>query len=231
MTEKFRTRVRELNTVLAAVPPGCTSLIQPLDVSVNALFKDLVDKAASAHYQEHLDDWTLGKIGRVKLRQLLCKWVGDAWDELNLRPEVIIRSFKKCGITVNPDGSEDSEINIRDLTDYKPCAERERQAQIDAAIKDQEEAARKIQVAQEKKALAAAKRAEARRAKKNLKSLEHHSEDEPKSGEDEQEVGDTTIDSAAPNDQTLYLEIEDDSEEDWDDDDMEETIVLRTSRT
>lgn len=31
---------------------------------------------------------------------------------------MIVRSFQKCGISVAPDGSEDSNINIEGLEDY-----------------------------------------------------------------------------------------------------------------
>ena len=32
---------------------------------------------------------------------------------------MVIRSFKKCGISVNLDGSEDNSVNIEGLPDYK----------------------------------------------------------------------------------------------------------------
>ena len=33
--------------------------------------------------------------------------------------EMIVRSFKKCEISVAPDGSEDSEIHLEGLEDYQ----------------------------------------------------------------------------------------------------------------
>ncbi|CAG8676820.1 2665_t:CDS:1, partial [Paraglomus occultum] len=38
-TNKILNMLRECNTTVALVPPGCTSLVQPLDVSFNAQFK------------------------------------------------------------------------------------------------------------------------------------------------------------------------------------------------
>ena len=33
--------------------------------------------------------------------------------------EMIVRAFKKCGISVAADGSEDYEINLKELEDYE----------------------------------------------------------------------------------------------------------------
>ncbi|CAG8778219.1 15676_t:CDS:2, partial [Acaulospora morrowiae] len=38
-TDKVLDILKECNTITALVPPGCTSLIQPLDVALNAQFK------------------------------------------------------------------------------------------------------------------------------------------------------------------------------------------------
>ncbi|KAF8448432.1 hypothetical protein BGX38DRAFT_1188956 [Terfezia claveryi] len=47
---------------------------------------------------------------------LITQWVGEAWELLsNDLKESIVQSFRKCGITIALDGSEDSDINIRGL--------------------------------------------------------------------------------------------------------------------
>ncbi|CAG8552449.1 7972_t:CDS:1, partial [Acaulospora morrowiae] len=38
-TNKVLDMLKECNTIIALVPPGCTSLIQPLDVALNMQFK------------------------------------------------------------------------------------------------------------------------------------------------------------------------------------------------
>ena len=43
----------------------------------------------------------------MKLQVL--QWVKLAWEAVS--EDVVRKSFRVCGITVNPDGSEDSEIN------------------------------------------------------------------------------------------------------------------------
>lgn len=101
------------------VPPATTSLVQPVDVVFNAPFKAAIDKMATAHLQDNLDDYVHGKITASARRVLFTKWVGQAWEDISAKKDTIIRSFKKCGISVAIDGSEDSEINIFGIDDYE----------------------------------------------------------------------------------------------------------------
>jgi len=50
----------------------------------------------------------------------MAQWVGEAWESIHkeLQP-TIQRSFRKCGIIVAIDGSEDDQINIRGLNNYQ----------------------------------------------------------------------------------------------------------------
>ena len=59
-----------------------------------------------------------GRITANERRNLFIKWVGKAWEEISAKKDMIIRSFKKCGISVAVDGSEDDQINIETLNDY-----------------------------------------------------------------------------------------------------------------
>ena len=58
-----------------------------------------------------------GRITASERRIHFTKWVGKAWEEISAK-DMIIRSFKKCGISVAVDGSEDDQINIETLNDY-----------------------------------------------------------------------------------------------------------------
>lgn len=69
--------------------------------------------------QDNLDGYITGKITAGERRILLTNWVGEAWEELARNKEMIAQSFKKCGISVAADGSEDSEIHLEGLEDYQ----------------------------------------------------------------------------------------------------------------
>ena len=47
------------------------------------------------------------------------KWVDEAWSKVGKMKDSIIRSFKKCGLSVSLDGSENNEVNIEGLPEYQ----------------------------------------------------------------------------------------------------------------
>ena len=49
----------------------------------------------------------------------MTKWVGEAWSKVGKMKDSIIRSFKKCGLSVALDGSENDEVNIEGLPEYQ----------------------------------------------------------------------------------------------------------------
>ena len=105
----------ECNTGVMYVPGGCTSLVQPVDVSFDKPFKTAVERQATQHMQENLDSYVYGQINTSAQQVLITKWVGKAREEICADKEMIIRSFKKRGISVPVDGSEDDQIHIQGL--------------------------------------------------------------------------------------------------------------------
>ena len=103
---------------LSILPGGCTSLIQPLDVSFNRPFKTAAERLATSHMQENLDAYVQGEINAGSRRVLFTTWVGAAWEEVSRNQEMVVRSFEKVGITVPIDGSGDHNINIHGLENY-----------------------------------------------------------------------------------------------------------------
>ena len=101
------------------VPPGCTSQVQPRDVSFNNPFKDAVKQQFEKHLEENLQQYTEGKISASERRLLATKWVGKAWVEVGSNRDVVVRSFKKCVISVSLDGSKNGEIHIESIEEYE----------------------------------------------------------------------------------------------------------------
>lgn len=72
----------ECHTTLVLVPPGTTSLVQPLDVSVNAEFKNFVEQLQNEHMHSNVQMYVEGKITASQCRALITKWVGEAWTKV-----------------------------------------------------------------------------------------------------------------------------------------------------
>ena len=48
----------------------------------------------------------------------LLSGVGQAWEEVSIDRVLVVRSFKKCDISVAVDGTEDDQIHIEGLDNY-----------------------------------------------------------------------------------------------------------------
>ena len=93
------------DTELAVIPGGLTSLLQPLDVSLNKPFKDGVRKQWMQWMADGIHKFTATGRQKKALEELICLWISQAWNAIP--SEMIAASFLNCGITNNLDGSED----------------------------------------------------------------------------------------------------------------------------
>ncbi|CAI7784497.1 unnamed protein product, partial [Closterium sp. NIES-53] len=100
MLQAYRTH----SITLAVILVGCTSQIQPLDVSINRCFK----AAVRARYAR----WFMREGIHVKTK-------AEAWDQVPKK--VIIEAFRHCGISSKLDGTENhlvmSHLRARSTTD------------------------------------------------------------------------------------------------------------------
>lgn len=97
----------EGNSDMLLIPAGCTSLVQPMDVSVNRPFKVKMQEQWMQWFRNH-NDLTRQGNRKQPTRQDVLKWVSKAWDGVD---EAVIRqSFILCGITAAADGSDNSDM-------------------------------------------------------------------------------------------------------------------------
>jgi len=111
LEESVKKKFHDLGFDLAVIPGGLTCICQPLDVTINKPFKDNLRKewhnwmAAGG-----AGETVAGNLCRARINDV-CTWVKRSWDAIS--EEIIIESFKTCGISNNLDDS-DSDLEISD---------------------------------------------------------------------------------------------------------------------
>jgi hypothetical protein len=105
VTDSVKDQLRKMKTELVVIPGGMTSVLQPMDVSINKSFKDRLRQRYLTWIADPARELTqTGKIKRAAPSEV-ARWVLAAWKAI---PEsIIVRSFKKCCISNALDGSED----------------------------------------------------------------------------------------------------------------------------
>ena len=97
------------------VRPSCKSRVQVVDVLINKKFKEEVRSFFEDHLDRNLDQYVDGKINGSQRRVFMTKWVGEACSKVGRMKDSVIRSFKKCGLSMALDGSENDEGNIEGM--------------------------------------------------------------------------------------------------------------------
>ena len=123
-TEEVLITLRSNNIILSMIPPGCTGLVQPLDVLVHKPFKNILGDIL----EEHLDTYEVQH--QVNLRELhqsdlsaiaeqrilVTHAFGEAWEKFNQTyQELVVTTFRKLGLTLPIDGSCDDELSIKGI--------------------------------------------------------------------------------------------------------------------
>ena len=105
LTQGANKAAAKLETDLAVIPGGLTSILQPLDVSINKPFKDKL--------RQKWVDWMMAgnqkltKAGNISKPDItvVVRWTKEAWDDIPC--EMVKKYFLKCGISNNMDGTQD----------------------------------------------------------------------------------------------------------------------------
>lgn len=105
------------NTEPVFASAGTASLLQAVDVVFNKLLRKWQQSICKKNWM------IMSQVSASERSILFTKRVGQAWEELSVNKDMIVRLFEKCGISVPIDGSEDSRINIEGLEDYTVGAE------------------------------------------------------------------------------------------------------------
>ena len=102
--------LRKSKLLSAVIPGGCTGFIQTPDVCLNKPFKDHYTKAYDDWFQSGNQEFTAGGNPKAAPLETIVEWIMSVWAKVNR--EIIINSFKVCGLTNKLDGSEDDEIIV-----------------------------------------------------------------------------------------------------------------------
>ena len=85
------------------IPPGLTSSCKPLDISINKPFKD--------HIKQKYRDFVLPIKILKPTPDYIIKWVSEVWWSDHISENIIKNSFKKAGLNLKLNGSEDLAFN------------------------------------------------------------------------------------------------------------------------
>ena len=105
-----------MNTIVSMIPAGRTGYVQVYDSFTNKKIKELISEIEEAHYNLYEAEYKAGKFTVSDRRVLLAIWVLKAYNILYKEYSHLIRkAFEQVGLSLNPDGSEDWKLKIRDL--------------------------------------------------------------------------------------------------------------------
>ena len=89
-------------------------------MAINKPLKNRIKELSEIHYDNHMDKWENGKYSIGDRRIMVTHWVGQAWRELHAeQSHLIIKAFRKVGLSLAVDGSEDVELHVKDIPDIQ----------------------------------------------------------------------------------------------------------------
>jgi hypothetical protein len=117
-TPEILSKLRSHSILLAVMPGGCTSLLQPLNISINKPFKEWLRDEMELildEYKARDEIASTLRERRIITTQIFCR----AWRRLcsTAHRKLIIDSFIHTGIKIAPDGSKHHRIRVKDHID------------------------------------------------------------------------------------------------------------------
>lgn len=100
-TDGIEKKMQEHGTTYCVIPGGCTSKLQPLDVSVNKPFKQMLQGSWAEYIHTAMDE-TADKTAKIKTatKQQVLDWVVSAWERMKDNKDLnVVKSFQVTGIT------------------------------------------------------------------------------------------------------------------------------------
>ena len=103
ISEEIKNLYLSNNKRLLFIPSGLTSVLQPLDVSINKLFKEEVRNKYAEYLIKNKD------MSNKVNREDIIKWIADVWYSDKIISKLsIINTFKGCGISNNINKKDDN---------------------------------------------------------------------------------------------------------------------------
>ncbi|RPA95605.1 hypothetical protein L873DRAFT_1845917 [Choiromyces venosus 120613-1] len=113
-TEQVLQLLHSHEIIPSLIPPGCTNLVQLLDVSVNKTLKERIRELTDEAILEYESVESFEKWSVSQRRILTTNCVGDAWYLFCLEKKKLVENvFRKVGLSLPADGSKDDELNIK----------------------------------------------------------------------------------------------------------------------
>lgn len=104
---------KQYNTTIVVIPGGCTSVLQPLDVSINKPVKSILRQSWERYILEQSEDNTAEIPPPPK--QLIVDWVEAANGTLDTNPTIVKQAFLVTGLSNLFGGHEDELIRNDDV--------------------------------------------------------------------------------------------------------------------
>ena len=117
LCESVLNKMRQNNLIYVTIPAGCTSELQPLDLTVNQFFKAELKNKFHNYYaeqvQKELASSSFNETQPVSLQLTLLKpihagWVIDCFASLQTKPDLIRSGFRKAGLLPTSESEADT---------------------------------------------------------------------------------------------------------------------------